>query len=155
MVKPRMRVSTAVLDLVGKHFTPEQLIEAAQRRGVSSKDAAILLDIMDESAFTAAKNCRNERITTHKQLVALLKKLTNDTKGIRRVHHGQHLYVHAGDWHRWHEEQDRRHDKELRRVEAVTPTIVEELRAQKAAKKIGKSNVLLAALLPTSNAETP
>ena len=70
------------------------------------------IETMDLSMFEdymPAKDCRNDRIVTHKQLKSLLEK----EKGIRHVSQGQHLFVHAGDWYKWNAEQERRRSERL------------------------------------------
>jgi hypothetical protein len=82
----------------------------------------------DASAYIPANRCRNNRIITHKQLKALLDKLSDDARGIRRKHNGQHLFIHAGDWHRWNAEQDRQDAEALdRSAPEVEKAIAEAL----------------------------
>lgn len=71
---------------------------------------------LDETAFVPAKDCRNDRITTHKQLKALLDKVPNSEQGVRRRHKGQKLYVHAGDWNRYFDRRNKDTDADLDRV---------------------------------------
>jgi hypothetical protein len=85
----------------------------------------------DPSAYIPAIGCRNERIQTAKQLNSLLKKMPKDPCGIRREHRGQHLFVHAGDWHRWNAKQEQL--TEAVRTEAEeTDKYAEEIERRKA-----------------------
>jgi hypothetical protein len=88
----------------------------------------------DPSAFIRARDCRNRHVTTPKQLRTLLDKMSNDERGIRREHRGQHLYVHAGDWHRWTAEQERQEAEALDRSVPEVERAIEEFRAKKAAR---------------------
>jgi hypothetical protein len=105
-------------------------------------DASRTLPGYDPSAFIPAKRCRDGSlgITTHKRLMALLDKLPDDVHGIRREHRGQHLYVHAGDWHRWVAERQKEAAESLDcpkvsdEKEAAIEKEVAKMRAEKDAR---------------------
>src|SRR5262245_16206428 len=84
-----------------------------------------------EPGYVRARVCRNDRVTTHKMLKSLLNRLPNNEGGIRRYYRGQHLYVHAEDWLRWHGEQDRQASEALDR----SAETIAKIRAAKEAKK--------------------
>ena len=84
----------------------------------------------DESAYIPAKECRNRRIKTHKQLKALLAQ----EPSIQRRYRGQHLYIHAGDWHRWNAEKDKQAWEALDETNADMEHTKAEIRKEKAAK---------------------
>jgi hypothetical protein len=88
----------------------------------------------DWDNYLPAKGCRNNRITSAKQLRTLLDKLPNDAHGIRWRHRGQHLYVHAGDWCRWNAEQDRLEAEALDRSIPDVERVTAEIKAKKAAR---------------------
>jgi len=112
------------------------LLTVISKSVVISKSTVIDKDThTDDTAYIPVKNCRSDRITTPKQLAALLKKVPNDPSGIRRKYHGQHLHVHAGDWHRWNEEQERELEKELSRREERVTSAMPKIRAEKTPKK--------------------
>jgi hypothetical protein len=89
------------------------------------------LEQTGESAFVPAKICRGSRVTSHKQLMALLGTVPNDEHGIRRHHRGQHLFVHAGDWHRWLAEQKR---QEFEVLDRAIPEVEAEIAAMRRKK---------------------
>jgi hypothetical protein len=88
----------------------------------------------DLQDYIAAKDCRSNHITTHKQLKALLAK-----GGIRHKHRGKHLYVHAAEWHRWNADQDTIGSNAM---DAMQPHVAAEtarFRTQKSQKKSRQS----------------
>jgi hypothetical protein len=91
--------------------------------------------VLDWTAYIPAKRCRNTRIETHKQLIALLAKVPNNQDGIRRAYQGQHLYVHAGDWDRWNAEQDRQQADALDRSIPDVEKVKAEIKTRNIRKK--------------------
>jgi hypothetical protein len=88
--------------------------------------------------YIPAKLCRNGRITSPKQLTALLKRTPNDESGIRREYRGQHLLVHAADWMRWTAQQDEQSWEALDRTEdAITEAMASGRGRAKRKKKLG------------------
>jgi hypothetical protein len=84
----------------------------------------------DLAAYMPAKDCRSARIKTHKQLKALLAQ----EPAIRRKYHGQHLYIHAGDWHRWNAEKDKQTWEAMDGTKADMERTKAEIRKEKAVK---------------------
>jgi hypothetical protein len=56
---------------------------------------------IDQSAYVRAITLRTVIGLSDKQLETVLTRQPDTESGIRRLHKGQHLYLHAGDWHRW------------------------------------------------------
>jgi len=123
-------VSSSVRELTEEHL-PElrRMVRIAakflKKSAKKGKSKAVLRKAQvtpsDPSAFIPAKDCRNNRIRTHKQLIALLDKSHNNNQGMRREHRGQHLWIHGGDWHRWNAEQDALEESARKKVEESDP----------------------------------
>jgi hypothetical protein len=107
-------------------------------------------------AFIPAKDCRGVGITTHRQLIALLREVPDDAQGIRRRYRGQHLFIHGGGWHRWRAAEERR---EFDATDRAVPTVEEAIaRAKAKAGQDGrkrKEGRALPGLLPAADDETP
>jgi hypothetical protein len=73
----------------------------------------------DPKGFIPAKRCRNDRIKTHRQLTALLRKVPDSDQGIRRKPKGNHLLVYSPDWEQWNEMQDGQEEMARRKIEKV------------------------------------
>jgi hypothetical protein len=146
-----------VLRDVMAYRNPRRLGEPGDRRRawearlVSLRDAAAVMAAageapasasapapVDLSAYMPAKNCRHGRVTTHKQLKALLEQVPDSERGIRRLHRGQHLFVHAGDWSRWVADQERQEGDALDRAVPKVEEAIARIRAEKVAKQVPK-----------------
>jgi hypothetical protein len=121
--------------------TPLVSAASVEALKLAAETAQRLAEVLDESnigphrsAFMRARDCRDTSINTHKQLKAMLDR----EPGIRREHRGQHLYVHAGDWHRWTAEQDRRETEALNTAPEAVERTLQEIRAKKIKKAARK-----------------
>ena len=88
--------------------------EGGARSGATAANGVILAradtSSVDESAFISARPLAVERGMSLPQLNKLLKKIP-ETQIRRRKPSPQRLELHAGDWHRYFEEQDRQRDE--------------------------------------------